>query len=364
METNGLVKDECNIQAVFIGYKAIKMYIKSMNSQFAINGKLATKVKYHIIEKENKQYNKDLNHTLFRFDSTQFNESDYFPLPEQIHDTRYLQLNINDKEFYETFDEIAKTPNSKTIVFISIDEDLENLDLVLKLKEHIDYFGLKDIVLFVRVREFSKIKHLFAADKSLKDIIIYGSYKDYINEEILFDRKLDSAAISAATAYEKSRVGNRTIYKPKPRHNWSALGVYKQESNRYAILNINFKLNLLGFSIYDKALPGAALDSFFAAYDLENERANHERLNYDLKAPFKARDVMAFIEHSRWNAFHIANGYIPLPKALVSSNNNKDIYLKLHGCLTTFAGLDEYHSHLMAQIEDKTLTDKQKILKS
>lgn len=369
VESNGLVKEECTIQAIFVGYGNVNqnLYLNTvMNSQFAttLNGKLTTKtVKYHIIEKENKQYNKELNHTLFRIDSNEFNTSSYFPVPDAIHDTRYLQLNINDKEFYQTFDEIAQTPNSKTFVYISIDDDIENLDLVLKLQEHIDYYGLKDIVLFVRIRDFDSIKHLFAAEKALKDIIVYGSYKDYIIGDVLFDRKLDNASISAATQYEKSRDGAKSTYPIKPRHNWSAIGVYKQESNRYAVLNINFKLNLLGFSLYDESLPSVNSTSFYDVYDHDNERSNNARLNYDLKTPFKARDVMAFIEHSRWNAFHIANGYIPLPKHLLTLDSNKDMYLKLHGCLTTFEGLIDYQNHLIAQIKDDSLTPEEKIFK-
>lgn len=370
LEKNGLIKSECEIQGVFIGYGKVNLevYLKTiMNNQFAtqLNNEIIAKVvKYHIIEKEQKQHNKILNHTFFRYETTSFDESEYLPEPELIHQTTYHQLDINNKEFYDLLKRIFQTPKSATFVFISIDSDLENLDLVLKLKEYIKYQGFQNIKLFVRMEDYLAINDLFTIDTSLEDIIIFGTYDDYINERVLFARDLENAAIEAAVKYEEThRHKNKETLVIKPRHNWTSLSIYKQESNRQAILNLNFKLNLISYTLFDQQDEIVKLEDFYQDYDPNNERNKvNDRLSYQLTSPYQTRDVLAFIEHLRWNAFHLCHGYIPLKKEFITFENNKDIKLKLHGCLTSFHGLDLYHEHLIKQIKDSKLTYEEKYL--
>lgn len=371
LESNGLLKPDYEIQGVFIGYGKVnaEVYLKCvMNNQFATyqnKQMLAKAVNYHIIEKEQKQYNKKINHTFLRYETSVFNEDEYLPLPEPIQQTTYHQLDINSKAFYEHLEKIFQKEKSATFVFVSIDSDLENLDIILKLKEYINYHNFKHIKLFVRIEDYEAIKDLFTIDTSLADIVLFGTYEEYINEEVLFDRSLEKAAIKTAQKYEESR--SAKVKQPtfiKPRHNWNSLSIYKQDSNRYAILSLNFKLNLLGYNLFDKGLESVPLAEFYQFYDPTNERERvNERLSYQLLAPFQTRDVLAFLEHLRWNAFHICHGYIPLKKEFITLASNKDMKLKLHGCLTTFNGLDLYHEHLIKQIKDKSLSSDEKYLK-
>lgn len=360
---NGALQEEAAVQVILIGYGRVnqEIYLKTvMNSQFATirEGALITKpVNYYIIEKEDKQYNKELNHTLFRVDNTEFDHKNYLPMPEKIHQTTYQKIDINAREFYLAINEIAKRPQSKTFIYVSIDNDLENLDIALKLKEHIKYYDLENVVLFVRIQDYSAVSTLFSVTAELSSITVFGSYSDYITKDVLFDRHLDQAAIQTAIHYEEKSTHKEKEVLLKPRHTWSKLSVYKQDSNRYAILNINFKLNLLGFTVYDEQCALASKNDFHKVYDPKDEQKTWlERTNYHLTEPFYTRDVMAFIEHSRWNAFHLAHGYIPLEKDLITLNSNKVPSLKLHGCLTTFSGLSAYHDHLAAQITDPKMT--------
>ena len=55
------------------------------------------------------------------------------------------------------------------------------------------------------------------------------------------------------------------------------------------------------------------------------------------------RSVIAQTEHSRWNAYHICNGFVPASKTeWLKEEKNALIRRRCHINITTFKGLDAY----------------------
>jgi hypothetical protein len=52
-----------------------------------------------------------------------------------------------------------------------------------------------------------------------------------------------------------------------------------------------------------------------------------------------ARNNLARLEHQRWNAIHLANGWTQLPLSDVSMTFRQDEKSKRHACITTYEGL-------------------------
>ena len=74
------------------------------------------------------------------------------------------------------------------------------------------------------------------------------------------------------------------------------------------------------------------------------------------KKYFEAIDVLAFIEHERWNAFELANGVLPMKKSLfveLNKNQSKEVINQTtdgnyHLCIASAKGLVEYY-HLFKE---------------
>lgn len=81
------------------------------------------------------------------------------------------------------------------------------------------------------------------------------------------------------------------------------------------------------------------------------------------------------MEHLRWNAFMITYGYIPMEKTLIRVDvvdgkiklYKNDVTKRLHACITTDEGLEEYFkfmSNLIVKHTNKTYEEAFKIVEN
>ena len=126
---------------------------------------------------------------------------------------------------------------------------------------------------------------------------------------------------------------------------WNELNAIKQKSNLYAVLGLSFKRDLLSI---DK--------DYLQKYNPNNVKpVGDDDIDRLVKAhkKFDPIDVLAFIEHERWNAFELANGVLPMKKSMFmdiynskkdkSEVENKTPDGNYHLCITTQNGLVEYY---------------------
>ena len=82
-----------------------------------------------------------------------------------------------------------------------------------------------------------------------------------------------------------------------------------------------------------------------------------------------ARNNLARLEHQRWNAFHLANGWTKLPKAKVEGKKRQDEKAKQHACITSFEGLIELREKqakllVKASSLDKQITEEEALMEA
>lgn len=152
---------------------------------------------------------------------------------------------------------------------------------------------------------------------------------------------------------------------------WTNLSSIKKLSNVYAGLNFRLKLNLLGYDLvkntgdnFDKELNEQLIDRL--SLQVPKIDAPYEDYLYFNTDSFNSANALSYQEKLRWNAFYIANGYALMKKTDIKVLSEQEIikdddYKKLHACLTTVKGLDEYHRLLaceLSKISGKTIAEE------
>lgn len=377
------VKDGKEINVVFIGFGKVNYQLFrmcSMQFQFAgiKSGKLCAKpVNYYIYDNEKKALNNEFFTRLgFEFDE-EFKDCD-FPKPEKICNIADVKpWDINSEEAKKKFKSLV-TKDSFTYFVISLDNDLEDASYartVRRLLNSDDNFRI-----FVRARNDSGEKlnaeRLCDGDTDEK-IIYFGEEKKlYTHENIVNDELLELAqrinllynnvknppewlkSIKQLKPEAQKRILNEYLEKSKNRQymqeQWASLIAIEQDSNLYHALNLPFKLNLLGFGMVKKrdGEIGVSEEKFDERY-INSGRANGYN-DYSFFFKTESSNVLAFIEHSRWNALYIMYDYKQMKKKdlkIVKEKDEKGKEVltvphkngekKQHACLTTYYGLNE-----------------------
>ncbi len=379
---NLTLKNEKQINIVFIGFGKVNYQLFrmcAMQFQFAqeIDGKLASKpVTYYIFDNKSKSLNNEFFSKIsYEFDED-FKDCD-FPKPEKICDLKTYRTDINSITAKKKFKSLV-TEDSFTYFIVSLENDLEDASYAQTLKRLLQNDNYR---IFVRAKN-NKGENL----KGLKDCTIYfGEEKElYTHENIVNDDLTELAqrinllynqiknppewlndlqAIANANKEKLSPEQIKTLresfenadYKKFMRQKWSELPYIEQASNLYHALNLPFKLNLLGFDMIKMAN-----DSDFG---VEEEEFNKRYINSGMKSGYndysfffktESSNVLAYIEHLRWNALYIFYDYKQMKKKdiVVIENRNekgevkitmlhKNPDKKLQACLTTYYGLNQ-----------------------
>ena len=157
---------------------------------------------------------------------------------------------------------------------------------------------------------------------------------------------------------EQRRLLDESLSSPENREfmleKWAELPHIEQASNLYHALNLPFKLNLLGFSMVkrrDENHTGITEEQFNEAYKNSGRESGYNDYSFFFKT--ESSNVLAYIEHSRWNALYILYDYKQLKKAdmkvtetvedgkTVKVMAHKNTAKKTHACITTYYGLHE-----------------------
>lgn len=365
-----------DINVVFIGFGKVNYQLFRMCAmQFQFAGQSGNKltsrpVNYYIYDKEESaMHNEFFSRIKFEIDD-EFKGCD-FPSPEPICKIESKRLDINSVEAKQKFKELV-SEKSFTYFIISLEDDLEDASYAQTVKRLLaDQSNYK---IFVRAKNNSG-----ETLNSKNDSIIYfGEEKRLYTHDTIVNDDLTELAMRINLLYKS--IDNpppwlKTLRKLPPKEMfasldkllkvdsnrnymneiWAELGFIEQLSNIYHALNLPFKLNLLGFDMKkktDENQTGVTEDKFDEHYINSGRKQNYS--NYGFYFNTESSNVLAFIEHSRWNALYILYDYKQMCKAdmkVESSTdecgkpirkvNHKDKDLKLHGCLTTYYGLNE-----------------------
>jgi hypothetical protein len=203
--------------------------------------------------------------------------------------------------------------------------------------------------IFVRVKKYQKEYDQFFDGKAT-----FFGYDDFvINHKVIVDENLTAKAKSVNASYQQ---------KTKELSKWARLSAIKKMSNIYSGLNARLKLNLLGYDLMENDGTNYSESVMNELKAKLKENAPTEQSTYadyfffdkDIISP---ANVLAYQEKLRWNAFYINNGYAPMPKSDICYKKDCGFYKdddekKLHACITTDRGLDEYH-RLIAKLKSE-----------
>lgn len=349
----GLVLPETKIDVHMIGFGRINSEI--LKSSVAVH-QLATSVdgqkltpaviSYHVYDRQRtRESDKNRVHNYLRYrrflDDPELDRSQYFALPDPTHEFEFREADINNLDIGEKIASLArdrlKDEQNKeaSFVFISFGSDLDNIDYarrtILRLREE----GLLDDPRF-RLHIFARVKSAFMRRNfplpgSL--VTYYGCDEEVLTHDVVVNEALFAMAKAADKTYAKA-----SGYES----DWELLTPFAKRSNLYEAMGVRVKLNLVGLDLYSSAYTGehksfaVLLGSKSYGYDSDYDPDDSE--------PLTIRKVMTYIEHLRWNAYHIVNGYLPMKiadaKVVDGRVVTKSSDRRTHLCLTTYRDLD------------------------
>lgn len=395
---NGAIKSDKEIHIVFIGFGRVNYQLFrmcAMQFQFAHeqDGKLASHpIKYHIYDCEKRAlHNEFFSRMKYEFDEV-FSDCD-FPKPEKVCDIVDIEEqysnSVDAKKAFKSF----VNEDSFTYFIISLNDDLEDASYAQTIMRMFNQN--KNYRIFVRAKNNSGER----LNEDDDNIIYFGDENGlYTHNNIVNDDLTELAQrinflykqISDPTKWveklynrtdltleQKNTIFRKNISEAKNKKEmleiWGKLPNIEQDSNLYHALNLPFKLNLLGFDMVkmsDETDKGITEAEFNKAYVNSGRAENYNDYSFFFKT--ESSNVLAFIEHSRWNALYILYDYKQMKKAdmqivekvdekgnIVRSMSHKNTDLKQHACITTYYGLNELIAYkYKALYPDEVLDEK------
>ena len=366
LEPNLALKKDKQINVVMMGFGNINKELFEMMAiefQFAkmqkVNGKdrfVSSPVNYYIYDTDESRLNTDTSAKLLYDYETIFNGSD-LPKFDKFCNVELKKLDVNSLEVRKELDQIVNK-DSFTYIIVSLAGDLENVAYAESLQSY--FYGKDNIKVFARVKEdplYSQKNTCDCPKHEQNAVEFFGkaknilTHKNIVNEELI---ELSQRINKKYMQYSRQGKNNKV--------EWERLLLVKQYSNIYQALNIFFKLNLLGFWAVKKDVYEAdkshyktvSKEDFYNSY----KTIKSQDLKYSDYFTTEKFNLVGFIEHSRWNAFHFLLGYKPMNfdeikiertqkeidgkmVAKVSLDDQLHGNIKKHICLTSnYEGLD------------------------
>ena len=383
---NCTLRDDREINVVFVGFGKVNYQLFrmcSMQFQFAAQSgaKLVSKpVHYYIYDHSDAAlHNEFFSRIVYEFDED-FRDCD-FPPPERICDIAEVrQLDINSIEAKKKFKNLV-TEDSFTYFVVSLTTDMEDASYAQTIKRLLPAGG--NYRIFVRAKG--------NAEKLTEDGVIYfGGEDDIYTHDSIVNDELTELAIRINMLYDNVKNAPEWLKRvralPRERQaealneclkdqsiraavraNWEERPMIEQTSNLCHALNLPFKLNLLGFDMVrrDGAGDGVTEEQFNEVYVNSGREEDYSDFNFYFKT--QSSNVLAFIEHSRWNAMYILCDYTQMKKGDITAVQvteggktqvkavHKNAARKQHACITTYYGLKqlvEYEFSLACPGED------------
>ena len=363
-----IVKEDKAINVFYVGFGKVASALFGAST---INDRLVTTkagkltelfVNYYLYDKECcKEQSTNSSFYNDRYFSCNYeNRDEYFePIDKNVH-VEYNCFDIEHKDGAQDLKlKLIESKNHFNNIIISLGSDVENIDTAIKIAMFLRQNDMENYHIFIRLKtEREEYKDFFDSGK----ITFFGGDANTMNHSVIVDEALTLRAKTLNRSYEEKR---KAISK------WTKLSSIKKLSNVYAGLNLRLKLNLLGYDLeentsdnFDEKLNQELIARLSA--QVPKEDAPYEEYLYFYTDSFNSANALSFQEKLRWNAFYLANGYALMKKSdikvfsdqkVIKDDDNK----KLHACLTTVEGLDEYHRLLafeLSKLSGKTVEEE------
>ncbi|MGM9972399.1 MAG: hypothetical protein ACI35W_08315 [Anaeroplasmataceae bacterium] len=248
-----------------------------------------------------------------------------YPLMYEDEQINYVKCNIYSTNFIENLKACLR-PNNYIVV--ALGDDKKNIEISNVIYNYIIANTNNKASIFTHIRN-DKNKYLL--ETKLCDGVILDSFgleSQIFSYEMVIGEFMDIYAKTINENYNKSN--------PKNACKWEKLSEFTKSSNRSVWVSVPAKLYSLGFEIVD----------------ITDQREETSILNLDSDMDYKG----AYEEHTRWNRFHIVNGWrrltIEESKALSTDKKIRKLEAKKKSLsLCSFEELDEVSKYLNEDIK-------------
>lgn len=334
---NHSIKNEKEINVFFLGLGKVNgniftNFIENNQLVTTIDNKLEAKlVNYYVIDdKVKSEFNNRIDYILDNIS----NITSDLPLPERLGNYHKFDGNLYDAKIINQIKKIANAKDSHNIFIVSFGTDLENIEMSVWLKEEFNQLNT-DII--------CRSKNISILDSS---IISFGNEEEVITHDNIVNNHIEQLAKDINSSYNKLK--NQGKFELDS--NWLKLPKIDFLSNFAVALNVYFKLNLLGYDLSNNK------DDVSVSKEEFMKTCNKDipfKLKYDDYFKATTKNVLAYGEKLRWNAFYLLNGYKPMALSKIDINKTslnyttKDINKKEHVCITSHLGLHELHKYVV-----------------
>lgn len=277
---------------------------------------------------------------------------EYFPLPELPFNTKVISAPSGSRKVFEAIEKQVETKNSFSLIIVDTDEDFHNIEVGAKLKTKL--LDCKNYHLFIRSET------LYTEND--RTVTYFGNSENVITHDVIVNESLSKMAKLLNEDYvrknaddeEKARQDFNQYIREKAEDEWKKMNYFTLYSNIYLAVSLRIKLHLLGLDYVD--------DGKGENTDLIKKRCGYtENRNYSEYATSSVSNAILAQEHARWNAYHLLNEYLPLPKEKISheEDGKKSFKVKFpdakkHACLTTHKGLSQLSEYLAQKAANGT----------
>lgn len=340
------IKKDKELNVILLGFGKVNLKLLEMmiiQNQFVqiIDGKLQPKqVNYYAYDDSKAQLSNEMFIRLL-YEYEHISKDEKLPKLDRICNLKCEPINVKSLEHFMALNGVINE-NSFTYIIVSVGADLENAAFAKQIYENFNKKG--NIKVFARFKENND-----SINKNVDDTIVcFGEKGNSFTHDIVVNNTLMDISQKVNSLYKKLHENElQQIQK------WEKLPLIKQYANIYNALSIYFKMGLLGYKICDKddiseGYQKISEKEYQESYYYETPNENFQYHNY---FDINNRNILAFSEHLRWNAYYYLSDYKPMNLDDVLLVNDKLVtqsaYLKQHACLTTWEGLDILHQKML-----------------
>jgi hypothetical protein len=269
-------------------------------------------------------------------------------------------------KFIDDGDFIKEDLKEYSQIIIAYEDEFESLSNLMKLlKRDNNTILSNNIDIAIYSNSFPNSANIIDNDRADKDneytvfnqVRTFGELNKTCNYDMIINAKLD---IQAKTNHEYYEILHNAVSQgwSKP---WDKLDIFTKDSNRYLMEHNKIKESIINIFINECETPfeykkiKQEIENKFFSYPKMKINWDDIKLNdqsftkYATHLSSEEIEQLGIVEHKRWNAFHILNGWekLEIPKD-TKTVIKKDVIRKLHPCLVSWNELDivsKNHNH-------------------
>lgn len=347
---DGTVKD-VNINLYLFGFGKVNRYL--LREILVINqfigktkdGKLAPlPITVHIYD-NHKESEVDMSmfaNGIYKYRKESFDQNDYFDLPDDYYSHLHTHFDkaVNSLNVFNEIGKDIKKSEKPTINYfiVALGSDIQNALVAKSLSEYVNEIDSEKYnTIFMRAKKRTDLPVF-----NTKSIIPFGdddgvfAYEKVVNDVTLRKAKIQSLR------YQRVPVTEENLDKE-----WTTISPIKRMSNVSAVMSIPFKLACIG--ITDE--KNITKEKYISIYEADGETPARDA-NFFTTAheSYTPRDVLAFMEHYRWNAYELSQGVLPKKKSGIEDGKfeSKSANELRHMNIATHIGLAEFERYALS----------------